>query len=260
MPTVVSPGMANTWDAWEAVLAAKPDRLRSLVPDGDALPAPAGTHGSSWVTALADGAYADARARRHAPKLCSEMERTDPARRLEVLAWLVERGQAIDGADDAGRSALELAAVGDTGLMEALLELGLDPSASNPTARKSGRTPLFAAAEAGKLASVEALLAAGADPSIPDGHGRTAAVAAYREEHDGIVVLLAARARASTPQRRGCCTRRSCGETRRSWSGASRQAPFRCTSTSRRPFGAAGSTPRPSRSRPSTGASRSSGG
>ena len=166
--------------------------VRKAMTEVETLPEPEPRRGTSWGAVVARSAWREAAAVRVDGASQKSPDPKAQTHRQEMLRFLVEHDQPIDGTDERGRSTLELAAVGDAALLRSLLDLGLDAAGAGPAARRSGRTPLFAAAEAGNLESVRVLLEAGADASIPDGHGRTPISAAYREGHDSVVSTLEA--------------------------------------------------------------------
>lgn len=80
-------------------------------------------------------------------------------------------GLSVDLRDDAGRTALMLAAdVGKVALIDLLLEAGADVNAAD----RHGRTPLLYAAACQQFEAVKRLLDAGADAGVRDMEGHSA--------------------------------------------------------------------------------------
>lgn len=92
-------------------------------------------------------------------------------RQLAGMQALLDLGADPLAAGLAGNSAVHVAAAEDPpDYLAALLEHGVDPRTAHPA---SGRTPLHAAAIAGRMENIRALLAAGANLDARDRDGNT---------------------------------------------------------------------------------------
>jgi ankyrin repeat protein len=108
---------------------------------------------------------------------------------LETVAFLLDRGAAVNAANDFGATAL-LWSARDPEKARLLVEHGADVNARS----KQGRTPLMlAASRPGGSATVSLLLSKGADPKVKDGKGYTALHLAATIGDAAIMRLLLAR-------------------------------------------------------------------
>jgi ankyrin repeat protein len=91
--------------------------------------------------------------------------------RVDDALRLIRRGMAVDSTDQAGTTALMVAAAfGNADVAEALLDAGANPNAHDAANRTA---PLHFAALAGHAAVIELLLARGAAIEIRDAHGES---------------------------------------------------------------------------------------
>jgi len=92
-------------------------------------------------------------------------------RDLTWLSYLIAKGANVNGTDDRGRSALELAV--NLGWREGA-QLLLDQKALPDTSNDAGETPLIFAVHRKDMQLMKALLEAGANPDRSDNSGRSA--------------------------------------------------------------------------------------
>jgi ankyrin repeat protein len=123
----------------------------------------------------------------------------------EAVMLLLRKGADAKARNRAGYTALHAAAMsGRADRVRALLDAGAE---ANATETSQGRTPLMWAADSGAADVVELLLARGAGPNVQGSFGGHTALmwAAARANGDdrGIKALLAARADAAAPDKRG---------------------------------------------------------
>jgi len=119
---------------------------------------------------------------------------------LETLRLLLDRGAAVNAANDFGATAL-LWSARDPEKARLLIEHGAGVNAAS----KQGRTPLMLASlRPGGAPTVALLLAKGADPKLADTHGNTALLlAATIGEADIMRLLLARGADPAAPNDKG---------------------------------------------------------
>jgi ankyrin repeat protein len=108
----------------------------------------------------------------------------------DVPAFFLAKGYDVSATDKAGRTALSLAAEGNSA---AAVQLFIDAGAQVDAADADGKTALHYAAEKNSADVVAALLASGADASVASNDGQTAlALAAGRDDGAEIVEVLKA--------------------------------------------------------------------
>ena len=109
------------------------------------------------------------------------------------VTHLLRKGYDINYEDRGGTSPLSAAAVmGNEGMVSFLIAEGADV---NRKSRLSGGTPLMAAAETGKIRTVNVLLENGSDPCATNIEGHTAAGLAKKYGHGDIADYLSSRFR-----------------------------------------------------------------
>lgn len=110
----------------------------------------------------------------------------------EEVARLLAKGPDLDYRDRIGRSALELAIIGnDSAIVEMLLEAGADPNAPSEDPRGLGlpeRRPLDSALTSSDLSIVQGLLKRGAKPTDPS---RSLSLAAWNPDPRVLAAVLA---------------------------------------------------------------------
>ena len=110
------------------------------------------------------------------------------AQRVPAVRRLLTTGADPDRTNRFGESSLHIAAEGDPGIIEALLDAG-----ANPNARDAGGvTPLMLAAGAGRETSIARLLSAGARLDMKDYQGSSVADWASRGGHSALAARLEA--------------------------------------------------------------------
>jgi ankyrin repeat protein len=108
----------------------------------------------------------------------------------DAVSLLLAAGARIDRANAAGETALHVA--GLAGDARSLIALTDRNRAAIDVRDRAGRTPLMAAAEAGKNEAVRILIDAGADRSVRSNRGETAETLAAARGHTAVVSLLGA--------------------------------------------------------------------
>lgn len=106
---------------------------------------------------------------------------------IAVVRRLLERGADVNGKNEAGETALHLAAQNDRcNVIELLLERGADVNAKN----KLDETALHSATRYDKLSSVQLLLHNGADINARNSFGQTAIHQAAKSGYNKVIELL----------------------------------------------------------------------
>jgi endonuclease/exonuclease/phosphatase family metal-dependent hydrolase len=112
------------------------------------------------------------------------------ANRVAAIAELLAGGEAVDGRDVEGRTALLLTSKKcHPDAAGALVAAGADVNAAD----ENGRTPLMEAAASCHTVFLELLLAAGGNVNAADAHGHTPLMAAAHVGHEAGVALLLSR-------------------------------------------------------------------
>jgi uncharacterized protein len=166
------------------------------------------------------------------PSGCTPLMRAAYEDHVEVVRWLVDQGALVNESSVNGSTALGLASVrGHTPVVRLLLDGGADPTfvdahglspligacheghletlrclLEHPSAAAiidhrggRGRTALFVASMKGHRDLVRALLEKGADPTIPNGEGRTPLAMAKRLDRRACVKTLKVRSSLRPP-------------------------------------------------------------
>ncbi|XP_074524937.1 cyclin-dependent kinase 4 inhibitor C [Halichoeres trimaculatus] len=105
----------------------------------------------------------------------------------DVLFLLDTAGANVNGFNSFNRTAVQVAQLGNTALVETLLMAGADPNVPDPVLNL---TVIHDAAREGFLQTVRVLLDHGADPNLVDGHGNLPLHLAAREGYLDVVRLL----------------------------------------------------------------------
>ncbi|XP_060889460.1 cyclin-dependent kinase 4 inhibitor C [Labrus mixtus] len=106
---------------------------------------------------------------------------------LPDVLILLQNGADVNGFNTFNRTALQVVKLGDTALVEALLEAGADPNVPDPVLNL---TVTHDAAREGFIDSVRVLVDHGANTNLVDGHGNLPLHLAAREGHLDVTQLL----------------------------------------------------------------------
>jgi len=133
------------------------------------------------------------------PTRATPLLRAVEFRRFEVAKYLLSHGAKADPEDrDKGTPLMHAAYLGDSRMVQLLLDAGADPNKQESRYRD---TPLTFAAWKGHEEVVKLLLNAGANPNVQTVNGETAQQRAMHKGFTGIVELLDAAAGSSEKKR-----------------------------------------------------------
>ncbi|XP_068176325.1 cyclin-dependent kinase 4 inhibitor C [Antennarius striatus] len=106
---------------------------------------------------------------------------------LPQVLLLLQNGADVNGFNRYNRTALQVVKLGNSALVQTLVEWGADPNARDPAC---GLTVLHDAAREGFVDSVRVLVNNGADANLADGQGNLPLHLAAREGHLEVIRLL----------------------------------------------------------------------